>query len=332
MLSRVAESLFWMARYMERAEDLTRLLSVNFNTILEARGLSAAGAWESIIRVTGDEQLFADLHPETTTGAVIDFLLWDPGNPNAVAGAITKARENARSVREQISTEMWEELNRLYFWVRDVDRASVTGNPHAFFNAVRDGSQAFQGVTLATMAHGEGYEFIRLGHHLERADKTIRILGAKYEHLATLPPESPDTALQLIALLRSCSAFEPFRRTRGATMEIGRVAEYLLLDRQLPRAVAFCIFRSIESLEKIAGPSARPEGARRTLGRLGSELEYMEIRELLDGRMDSQLDDLLAVVNQAGDEIASSYFDTRVIVEDRRPRQQQQQQQQQGAR
>lgn len=329
MLSRVAESLFWMARYIERAEDLTRLLAVNFNALLEAQPDAAAQGWAPIVAVTGDEALFTELYGAPTAASVIEFLLWNPLNPNAVVACVTRARENARSVREQVSSEMWERINRLYFKVKDADRSAVLRNPHEFSLVVRDGSQGFQGVTLTTMSHGEGYEFIRLGHHLERADKTTRILAAKYAYIRSLPAVSSETSLQLIALLRSCSAFEPFRRGRGAALEIEPVAEYLLLDRQLPRAVLFCIIRAMQSLDIVGeGTPPRPDGARRLLGRLRAELEYLDIADILGDPMEAFLTDVLLRLNAAADEVARSYFNARVILPDSRPRQQQQQQQQ----
>jgi uncharacterized alpha-E superfamily protein len=279
--------------------------------------------------VTGDEALFCEIYPEPSAASVIEFLIWHPLNPNAVVASITHAREDARSVREQISSEMWERINRLYLRVREADREAVLSNPHAFSLLVRDGSQAFQGVTLTTMSHGEGYEFIRLGHHMERADKTVRILSAKYAYLAGLPPGSPETSLQLIALLRSCSAFEPFRRVRRGTLDVGPVAEYLLLDRQLPRAVLFCVSEALRSVTQITeGAPDRQDAVRRALGRLRADLEYLETSEVVDAGMDPFLTDLLLRLNAAGDEIARAFFSTRVIVPDKRPRQQQQQQQQ----
>ncbi len=331
MLSRVAEALYWMARYTERAEDLTRLIAVNFNVLLDTPATEAPRAWQSLVAMNGDEALFYEIYGLATAESVIDFLLWQPLNPNAVVACITRARENARSVREQISSEMWEHLNRLYFLVRNVDRGAVQRSPHDFFQKVRDGSQAFQGVTLATMTHGEPYEFIRLGTHLERADKTVRILDAKYLEVSGLG-EGGEESLQLIALLRSCSAFEPFRRAQaqGLSLQTDRVVEYLLLSRDFPRAVLFCVNRGLQSLDMLSDPAAavRPEHPRRLLGRLSADLEYLAIAEVLGPQMGAFLDQLLDRLNQTGDALARAFFSTSVILPDERPRQQQQQQQQ----
>lgn len=331
MLSRVAESLYWLARYIERAEDVTRLVAVNFNAMLDTPDLAEQRGWPSVVAITGDDDLFATTFETPTARHVMEFLLWHPLNPNAVTACITRARENARSVREQISSEMWEHLNRLYFWLREIDKNHVLNNPSEFFRAVRDGTQAFQGVAAATMTHGEAYQFIQLGLYLERADKTTRILDVQYVDVHQRSADATRAALLLIALLRSCSAFEPFRRTPGSSLTPEAVAEYLLLNREFPRAVLFCLNRCITALDQVGGNSAalRTDNPRRTLGRIAADLDYLDIREVLNGRTDDFLSGLLARLNVVGDDVARAYFNTRVILPDERPRHQPQQQQQQ---
>ncbi len=330
MLSRVAEALYWMARYIERAEDLTRLLAVNFNALLETQPEEARQGWEPLVEMTGDKELFYSLYPHASARAITEFLLWHPQNSNAVTSCVNRARENARSVREQISTEMWGQINRLYFLLRDVDHEAVLTSPSEFFGQVRDGSQAFQGITAATLTHSEPYQFVQMGLHLERADKTARILDAKYLYITRLEANSAETALQLIALLRSCSAFEPYRRTAKGELNSQHVAEYLLLDQYFPRAVLFCLNRSLHALEQVGGGAgSRPPGAEKTLkalGRLRSELEYMSIADVLGDTMDPFLNALLIRLNGIGVDIANTFFSTRVILPDSRPQQQQQQQ------
>lgn len=338
MLSRVAESLYWTARYIERAEDVTRLLAVNFNALLDAAAIDNPRAWRPIVAITGDEALFSEIFGAATARTATDFLLWHPLNPNAVMACITHARENARSVREQISSEMWEQINRLYFLIREVDKEKVCLNPNEFFQNVRNGTQAFQGIATATMTHGEPYQFIQLGQYLERADKTVRILDVQYVGVSALP--EVEAALPLIALLRSCSAYEPFRRTPGLALTADQVAEYLLLNHYFPRAVRFCVARCLSTLEAISAEVGGGTGAldsphlenpranpRRVLGRLSADLDYLDIRDVLGQRLDAFLAELLHRLNMAGDDIARAYFNTRVILPDERPRQQQQQQQ-----
>jgi uncharacterized alpha-E superfamily protein len=329
MLSRVAESLYWMARYIERAEDLTRLIAINFNTLLDLADPDSQPGWAPLIALNGDEALFYEIYGRASAEAVIDFMLWHPLNPNAVIACITRARENARGVREQISSEMWEHLNHLYMTLRGLDRAAVQRSPFAFFQHVREGSQGFQGVSQATLTHSEPYEFLRLGTHLERADKTVRILAAKYAAVRQLPADSAEAALHLSALLRSCSAYEPFRRSPGLTLTADQVAQFLLLSRTFPRAALFCANQCLLSLAAVGDPAdqSQPDHPRRELGRLSAELEYLDGGSVMGDRLEAFLEQLLGRFNQVGDGIARAYFNTRAILPDERPRQQQQQQQ-----
>ena len=209
MLSRVAESLYWTARYVERAEDITRLLDVNFHALLDAQVEDRGQAWLQIVQLLGDEERYAEHYEEVTAVDVSDWVLWHDGNPNAVANCVTLARENARSVREQISGEMWEAINKLFLLVRGANRRAVSRGPHAFFEDLRNGAHLFQGTADATMTHGDPYEFIRLGLQLERAATTVRIVASRYPVAVALDDDDPARARQLIALL------EIVQRLRG---------------------------------------------------------------------------------------------------------------------
>lgn len=330
MLSRVAESLYWTSRYIERAEDLTRLLSVNFHALLDIGGGEAARRWRRLIALTGDETIFARHFEEASARSVSEFMLWHPANPNAVAACVDRARENARGVREIISSEMWQQLNRLRLLVRGVSRDAVLAGPHEFFGQVRDGSQAFQGIAGATMTHGEAYQFIQLGKYLERAEKTVRILDVEYETVSDLSEGSPEASLQLTSLLRSCSAFEPFRRA-SAPLQVVRVVEYLLLNREFPRAVQFCLERCRWALDAVAGAgapdrSARKEAPQRAVGRLCADLQYLDLMEVVQVGLRPYLRVLLERINATSDEIARCYFNTQVILPGAKPDEQQQQQ------
>ena len=332
MLSRVAESLYWMSRYIERAEDITRILTVNFHALLDTRIEDSASGWQSLVSITGDEPLFRKHFTEYNPRNVSEFLLWHPANPNAVVACLMSARENARSVRDQISIEMWEHINKLYFQIKEINRAAVLRGPHDFFSQVRDGSQAFQGVMDATMTHAEGYEFMQLGKHLERAEKTVRILDVKYATVNSMTEGTPEASLQLVAMLKSCSAFEPYRREHAAQLQASRVAEYLLLSQQFPRAVLYCLLRAQRSVNTLATdmPQATPApvaSSNRTLGRMCAELQYLDIQDVLGEKMHPLLLKLLRWMNLVGDEATHTYFNTQVILPGPRSQQQQQQQQ-----
>ena len=331
MLSRVAESMYWMARYIERAEDITRLLMVNFSTLLDSQPEDARDAWLSILRANGDDAQFAEIYGTPNAQVVLKYMFYEPSNLNSVTSCVIQARENARSVREQISTEMWEAINRLYFTVRDADWQALLANPTAFSQRLRNRAQAVQGIASATMAHKEPYQFIQLGIYLERADKTARILSAKHQYLKRFEAGSPEISLQLIALLRSCSAFEPYRRAQAGQITISKVIPYLLVNRDFPRAILFCLNHALHAFDEISGDSSNTSGnnntPRRALGRLSANLEYLDTQEILGDKLEDFLTRFLDQLNNCGQEIARQYFNTSVILPDERPRQQQQQQQ-----
>jgi uncharacterized alpha-E superfamily protein len=334
MLSRVADAMYWMARYMERAEDITRFLTVNFHALLDLPGQDVSLSWQPIVRVTGDEDLYEQVYGmQYTTRNVMEFLLWHPANPNAVMTCINRARENARGVREQISSEMWEQINKMYFHIKGVNHGAVLRGPHEFFGQVRDGSQAFQGVTHATMPHGDGYQFIQLGKHLERADKSARILDVKYAALGQLEEGSPAAQMQLIAMLRSCSALEAYRK-HAKVLQTWRVVDYLLLNRIFPRSVRFCLDSCLNSVNAIntfeeTGRQAALSGPARLFGRMCADLEYVDIRDVLGNGVHEYLDQLAQRLNHAGDEITTHFFSSQVILPGAKRSVQQVQQQQQ---
>lgn len=331
MLSRVADALYWMSRYVERAENVTRILTVNFHTLLDAGIEDNKAAWQPLVSLTGDDTLFRKYFDEYNARNVSEFLLWHPGNPNAVTHCLTRARENARSVREQISSEMWEHLNRLYLLVRDLDREITARGPYDFFDQIRHGSQSFQGITNETMNHSEAYEFIQIGKLLERADKAVRSIRLKYAMICGME-ESREASLQMIAMLRLCSAFEAFHKAHSQ-MEIDRIVAFLLLDTEFPRAVRFCMQRVSRSVTQISRDTKRQtqtlNGPQRVIGRACAELEYLDIKEVLGERLDTYLDQLLLRINQVGDEITRTYFNTQVILPSKYAQSSQQQQQQQ---
>ena len=197
--------------------------------------------------------------------------------------------------------------------MKDIKREISARGPYEFFDKIRHGSQAFQGITNETMTHGEAYEFIQIGKHLERADKTVRIIDVKYASVNQLR-EGPESSLQLIAMLRSCSAFEAFRKAHLSQLQPARVAEFLLFNQQFPRAVAYCLQRALRSIALMSEDAKHPTGPHRSLGRICSELDYVDINEVLGVNMRPYLNRLLNIMNQAGDEITRTYFHTQVIL------------------
>jgi uncharacterized alpha-E superfamily protein len=324
MLSRVAESLYWTARYVERAEVMSRIVHVNFHTLLDSGETDADDAWRRLLALGGVDDLFRRHHDAYTAEEVAGFMLRSPRNPNAVTACIARARENARGARDQLTSEMWEELNRLHLYLASSRMQGVIHAQHQLFVHVREASHGFAGMMEATLPRGEGYDLLRLGAHIERADVTARILLVQYPSVASALPDTLGETVGVNGLLRSCGAFEAFRKSERSEHRASRVLEYLLLDRGSPRTVLFCLDACLGSLERIAGPSDRPE---RAIGRLTAELAFLDAAELHGPRLRTQLDRSLEGIASAGDEIASTFFTTRALVPGAFAHAQQQQQQ-----
>jgi uncharacterized alpha-E superfamily protein len=316
MLSRVAESVYWMCRYVERAENVARFISVNLNLNLDLPG-EPVQQWLPLVITTGDQAAFAAAFKGATKENVIGFLTFDRSNLNSVLSCLTAARESARSVREVISSEMWEHINRFYLLLKDSGGfQAALDNPYDFFEQVRLSGQQFQGITDATMTHGEPWHFCRLGRTIETADKTSRILDVKYFILLPHVKDigTPYDDIQWTALLRSASAFEMYRQRHGRITP-ARVVEFLVLDREFPRAVLYCLTEANESLHAISGSSVgsfsnRPE---QLLGPLRAELAYAKADEIIAGGLHEFVDDLQIRLNQVGTAVHDTFFAIRPV-------------------
>ena len=316
MLSRVAEAVYWMARYIERAENLARFIDVTLNLQLDQPAGGDAN-WAPLVRVTGDDDVFAERYGEATKDNVIHFLALDREYPNSIISALTAARENARTVRETISSEAWEQVNEFYHFVKDASfTEEAVRSPWEFFDHVKRCSHLFNGVTDATMSHGMGWNFLNVGRMLERADKTSRILDVKY---FTLLPRVTDVGttiddLQWSSVLRSVSGLEMFRK-RYRMITIERVIEFFLLDRAFPRAVQCCLIQADKSLHEITGT---PEGAfsnsaEQQSGRLRSDLAFTDVDSIVHQGMHEFIDRLQTRINDVGDAIFETFFAMRQV-------------------
>ena len=257
--------------------------------------------------------MFHEHYDEVNQASVIRFLTFDERNPNSILSCLKMARENARTSREMLSSQMWEELNKFYLFVRDHRNDSkAVDSPFEFFGRIRQAGYLLEGVTYSTMSHGEAWNFGRLGALLERADKTSRILDVKYYLL--LPEVSdvgtPIDISQWGMLLKSTSALEMYRRRHGR-ISPKQVAAFMLLDRDFPRAIRFCISRAEQSLLAITGGTAgnfqnKPE---QYLGRLRAELDFLHIDEVMNIGLHEFIDDFQTKLNLAGDAISGLFFE-----------------------
>ena len=317
MLSRVANSLFWMSRYIERAENISRLLDVNLQLLLDGRDLDehrVAEHWLPIVQCTGEEEPFFELHKKATGAAVTEFLVFQPENPNSIFSSICQARENARMVRDQITVEFWEELNRLYLFMRGPEaRRAWRESPSDFFQQVKTVSMILIGLSRATSIRNEGWYFAEVGKFLERADKTSRILDVRFH---TLPergvPESVSQAeaLEWSAILRSCSAWDAYKSLHGADVHPRFVAEFLLFNEEFPRSVRFCAAEVNRALRRISGVA---EGrfcneSEKLAGRLVAEFQFSTIDEVFDQGLHFYLDQLQIKLNNIGTTLFNAYI------------------------
>ncbi|MBI2504478.1 MAG: alpha-E domain-containing protein [Candidatus Latescibacteria bacterium] len=315
MLSRVAEAIYWMNRYIERAENVARFIHVNLHLVLDL-GAVTGEQWEPLVWVTGDHQAFAERCGTATREQVIDFLTFDQDNPNSILSCLFRARENARSVREIISSEMWEQINRFYLLVKGAARERALETPHDFFTEIKMASHLYGGIADSTMSRGEGWHLGRLGGLLERADKTSRILDVKYFILLPDPADvgTPVDNVQWAALLRSASAFEMYRKRFGLIAP-ERIADFLILDREFPRAIHHCLIEGEESLRTLTGSAAGTfhNEAEQELGRLRAELSYAQIEEVIAVGLHEFLDDLQLRLNRIDMAIFSTFFALRPL-------------------
>ena len=311
MLSRVADSIYWMSRYTERAENVARFIDVNLHLMLDLP-VDRKQQWEPLVTVTGDHDLFTQKHDKATRDSVIQFLTFDSDYPNSIVTCLRAARENARSIREVISSEMWQSINESYLFVTSKDaRDEAISDPHPFFTRVKMCNQHLIGIREVTMSHGEAWYFSQLGELIERADKTSRILDVKYfillpnaEYVGT-----PYDNIQWAALLKSVSALEMYRK-RYHRISPGQVADFLLFDREFPRAIRYCLINAEESLHNITGssPGTFSNEAERRLGRLRAEIDYADIKEAFEVGLHSYLDSFQMKLNTVGNAIFDTFF------------------------
>jgi len=317
MLSRIAESLFWLARYIERAEGTARILDVNYHMLLEQSQQSYRLRWEPLIIMAGEEDRFRKLYDEVNAASVFEFLAFRADNPSSIVQCISKARENARTIRDRISREMWEDINGLYHMANSfVPKDEIAAGPHRFCDKIKFGSHRFHGVTDATLPHDEGWEFLRVGSALERAEMTARLVDVQYHNLLDGPPAA--NALdnhQWMAVLRSVGAYEAYHRQYHPPIEPERVAEMLILSPQHPHSIRYCMTEVQAGLRAVSGtgPGAYANEAERFTGKVLERLRYDRIGEIFDQGLHGYLNDVLHMCGLIGEDIARTYFYYAVV-------------------
>jgi uncharacterized alpha-E superfamily protein len=290
MLSRVADALFWMSRYVERSEHVARLLEVGFHLELDLHGVVAGPhdlQWEAALEILQETGVAEE--GKHLSDVVRQKLTFDQRQSSSIMSCINRARNNARSIRGSISTDMWRELNKLYWQLNDPEyRVRAMDSPHDLYHTVQIGSQFFQGVCDATLMHDEGWQFIQLGKYLERADKTLRILDVRSRQLRALSAAELSLAsLHWASVLRSCEAYQSYQRLYISRVDPERVVEFLLFNRDFPHSARFCLESAAKALEAIGGAEGRGEKgkAAHIIGRAVSDLEYTDVRDVVNGSL-----------------------------------------------
>jgi uncharacterized alpha-E superfamily protein len=326
MLSRVADSLYWMSRYLERAEHTTRLLDVNLHLMLDETAESAERRWQRVLLALGNPK---DIAWTGDPYALTHELTFDTTHKGSIVSCIIAARENARHVREQISTEQWHRLNSLYLevtrppaqpgWVALSDMhaealLSPTERQTDFLQRVMEAAHQFQGVTDSTMNHGEGWHFIQVGRYIERASATATLVAAYHKDLWALPDHQlheGNEYLDWMGLLRSATAFEAYCKVYTADLTPERILEFLLLDAEFPHSLRF----SIDSLQHALDAIQEKSGKKRTVelsrlaGRLQASLSFTRVEDILDQDVIAYLHTIQAQCREIHDTIFAMYVD-----------------------
>lgn len=322
MLSRDADSVYWMSRYVERAEHIARILLVNSNLLIDIGELAPdmqQKQWQSVLTIMRAPALPEPPEPsaspipaETSLAQrVAQFMTFHPDNPSSLLTCISRARENARGVRETISAEMWENLNTLYWTLRDAP-ARFDESPEDFYRQVMTGSMLFQGLTDQTMQHDQRWHFTQLGKFLERIDVTARVIASRFSLLksAEAKLELPIRNIQWMSVLRSCCSIEAFRRRYVGDMDPLLVATFLVLEPDLPRTIRFCVAQAHSAAAAIRA-EVNPRGidpAERALGRLKIQLDYGETTEITKPGVAQYCERIQSDCAEAAMAIQKTYF------------------------
>jgi uncharacterized alpha-E superfamily protein len=309
MISRVAEHCFWLARYLERSENIARVLDVN-QTLLLDFDVPLEHQWKPLLIISG----IHDFPRHGDSEAVQEHLTWDKENHTSIASSIAYARENARIIREVVSQEFWERINYYYLWLQgDVARTLYDRDRNEFYNQVRRINQLLFGIAEGTMSHGEPWEFFLLGKYLERACQTARILDVKY-HLLLPTPDLVGTPIDnahWMAILKSCSGYEPFHKHREGFEHGTQVADFLIFDRIFPRSVLFCLHECRAASQKISNRKKGQAGneLERGLDELIDWLHLISIDDLVKAGLHESLTKVVNAIHDIGDAVYRDYFE-----------------------
>jgi len=309
MLSRVANSIYWLARYLERADNVARFIDVNTHLMLDLSLSKDATQWYPLIATSGDDEDFNKRYTIADERTVVKFLTFDDKNPNSIAQCIFRARENARTVREVIPVEMWEKINELYHLTQSQSRKRSVADLADFYREVRQSGHLFTGLMENTMSREQGRQFAHLGKMLERADKAARLLDVKYFLL--LPGadyiDSAYDAVQWGAVLKSVDALEMYRQ-QFHTINYKDVTQFLLFSKAFPRSILFCLDMAEQALSGLPGDGADPTKAVKDMAALTGLIRAQDASHIIASGLHEFIDDFQARLNLVDESIYETYF------------------------
>jgi uncharacterized alpha-E superfamily protein len=312
MLSRVADSLYWMSRYLERAEHTARIVDVELQLWLDQSPEAGSGRWRFLLEATRTPAADGPVDPTR----LVNELVFSRKNASSIVSCVATARENLRHVREQCSSEMWEQLNRLYLEVMETRPGEAWMlESHGFFRAVLEGAHLFQGITDTTMSHGEGWQYIQLGRYVERTDTVAALMETHFKRMAQPADQAVESGeyLEWVGLLRACVAFEAYCKSQTAEIRPLRVAEFLLLNPEFPHSVRFSVDRINAALHIIGDLTERREKLpTRIAGRLRAQMSFTQIEEIMAGGPHAYLQNVRSECAQVHAAIHQIYFDYEI--------------------
>jgi uncharacterized alpha-E superfamily protein len=318
MLSRVAENLYWISRYIERAENVARLLDDAFHLELDAASLLSDRGGQSplhhVLTILACKDGFQRRHGSQERHEMLRFLTFERQHAQSILAMIARARENARGIQETLSSEAWSELNQLYLALsRSSAQQRFEASPYRFYERIKRACILFNGLVDSTMPRTEAFHFLQVGRYLERTDMVSRILNV-WLHTAAEREPNGDLSLRTVywtSLLRSCSAYEAYLKEYHDQIDPENIVRYLVLDDDFPRAMRFCVARSFESLREITGSGddeSYSSEAERLLGRLDSGLRYTDVSEIFGRGLSNFLTDVQDACNRISAEVQHAYF------------------------
>ena len=306
MLSRVADSLYWMSRYLERAEHTSRLLAVKLESMIEQSREDSESSWDRVVAALAAEKAG---HPTGDAFAITQSLAFDRFNDSSLINSLSMARSNARQVREQLTTEVWEHLNRLYLRIEPITADSIwVHHPAKPFREALEDLHALEGVTYSTLSHGEGWYFLELGRHIERVQQLGRLLDIHFS--AAQDGSTVPKYFDWLVLLKFCTAFEPYTKQYTASIRPQKIAEFLLFDSEFPHSICFSVDRMTEALARVApgAPPARRAAVERLAGRLKAAVDFGQVDELMSGGVAAFIADITKQCEQIHKALYSSYI------------------------